>query len=109
MNFEKLTDNEHKILKKIWAFGSDGVTYADIKFWIGMEESTLKTYLKRMTDKGIIVREGSRARYNYKAVLTEEHYIKAVTEAFIKANFNNNAKDLVSYLLKEQLITLEKL
>lgn len=96
---DKVQDSELEILQIFWAAGTP-LPLAELcrrlNSSCGWADSTVKTLLRRMQDKGLVrlVRRGV-----YEALLTESEYRHSSAQALVQRLFNGSAKNLVAALV----------
>ncbi len=97
----KIQDSELEIMHVLWS-SEQPVALARLRKELaekrGWEDSTIKTLLRRLCDKGAAQQAG---RGMYSAVVTEDEYGRWAAKHFIGKVFNNSAKKLVAALLSD--------
>lgn len=102
---EKLQDSELEILQVFWAAG-EPLALSELCRRLytarGWADSTTKTLLRRMQEKGLIqlVRRGV-----YSALVTEEECSRRSAHSLVQQMFGGNAKRLVAALVDEGQLT----
>lgn len=76
------------------------VEMANAKFEKDWKVQTVCTFLTRMEKKGLITIERKRKNSRYVPVLSREAYLKQVFEEVARVYFNNNMKQLRSFVRK---------
>lgn len=76
------------------------VEMANAKFQKDWKMQTVCTFLTRMEKKGLISIERRRKNSRYMAVIPREIYLKQAFEEYAKLYFNDNMKQLRSFVRK---------
>lgn len=92
-----------EIMKIIWSH-SDAVTSAQISDELKSEwkPTTILTFLKRLTDKGILISEKHGKSNCYKAVISENEYKSQQTEEFLKEFHSGSVKNFLAALFGDK-------
>lgn len=103
----KISDAESEVMKVLWA--SDGpMTEREILDKISEDNdwspTTIKTFLKRLYDKGAVNRH-KRGVYFYTPIVTEADFARERTVELLNKVFGGNAKGLVSTMLNNDIIS----
>jgi len=97
----KIQDSELEIMHVLWK-SSKPVALIDIRRELsakcGWEDSTIKTLLRRLCEKGIAKLE---SRGMYSAVVTEAEYNQWSIRHYVGKVFDGSAKKLVASLLSD--------
>ncbi len=99
----KISDSEMEIMKIIWSH--DGaVTSAQISSELETEWklTTILTFLKRLTDKGIISSEKAGKSNCYRALMTEKEYKSQQTEEFLEEFHSGSVKNFLAALFGDK-------
>lgn len=97
---EKVQDSELEILRVFWSAGTP-LPLAELcrrlNSACGWADSTVKTLLRRMQDKGLVrlVRRGV-----YEPLLSEADYSRASAQTLVQRLFDGSAKNLVAALVR---------
>lgn len=95
----QIQDSELEVMQVLWSFDSP-VALSEIRRRLslkcGWEDSTVKTLLRRLCEKGAAKLE---SRGMYSAVVTEAEYNRWSTRHYIGKVFEGSAKKLVASLL----------
>lgn len=98
---EKIQDAELEVMQVLWQAGQP-MTLAEIRRIVsarcGWEDSTIKTLLHRLCEKGAVCLE---RRGVYRAVTTQEAYRSWSAKRLIGKVFAGSAKNLVASLLAD--------
>lgn len=96
----RISDSEMELMQIIWSVGED-VTSAELTERLGRvwKPTTIQTFLKRLTSKGILsVRKEGKTNF-YTAAVTEDEYKREQTEEFLREMHNGSYKSLFASLL----------
>ncbi len=97
----RITDSEVEVMRVLWEGGCE-LPIADIRKTLeknsNWEASTIKTLLRRLCEKGVILATKKEVFY-YKALVSEAEYNEYSTQSLIDRLFAGSAKNLVASLL----------
>jgi BlaI family penicillinase repressor len=97
----KITDSEVEVMKVLWEEGCE-LPMADIRKTLEQsskwETSTIKTLLRRLCEKGVVLATKKEVFY-YKPLVSEAEYNEYTTQSLIDRLFSGSAKNLVASLL----------
>jgi BlaI family transcriptional regulator, penicillinase repressor len=97
----KITDSEVEIMRILWEQGSE-LPIAQIRKKLEKtskwEASTVKTLLRRLCDKGVVLATKKEVFY-YKSLVSELEYNEYTTQGLIDRLYSGSAKKLVASLL----------
>ncbi|MBM6870082.1 BlaI/MecI/CopY family transcriptional regulator [Pseudoflavonifractor phocaeensis] len=98
---EKIQDAELEVMKVLWSLPQP-VSLAELRRILsarcGWEDSTVKTLLRRLCEKGAVRLE---RRGMYRAVITQAEYRRWSARHLVNKVFNGSAKKLVASLLSD--------
>lgn len=101
---EKLTDREVDVMMAIWNSTYDPVPTGEILRHINRAKrnslQTLQVVLRRLCEKGVIECEKGRQTNLYRALITEEDYLKFASDNFVQHHFHNSPRNLVFSFLR---------
>lgn len=105
-----LTASEERIMQILWeqhgAFLKDIIAaYPPPK----PHQNTIATFLKIMVDKGYVITESYGRTYKYLPKIEQNTYSKNRIKQFIDKYFKGSTPDVVSFMVKEQAISIEEL
>lgn len=104
-NAEKIQDAELEVMQVLWS-ASQPVPLIEIRRALadkcGWEDSTVKTLLRRLCEKGAVALE---RRGMYRAVLTQGEYSRWSARRLVGKVFEGSAKKLVASLLSDGQLT----
>ncbi len=97
----KITDSEVEVMRVLWEAGCE-LPIADIRKILekssGWESSTIKTLLRRLCNKGVVLSTKKDVFY-YKPLVSEAEYNEYTTQNLIDRLYEGSAKNLVASLL----------
>lgn len=103
-----ITDGEHAVMKVLWDKGV--ATMPEILDCLPGQRGTQKTLLIRLIQKGAIVSEENKARFNtYTPAVSEEEYIANARKLFLQKVFDGSAERMLLNFVKEENISAESL
>lgn len=103
---QTMSDSEKEIMKIIWEHG--GTIYiAELlekaeKLDKGWKRTTIRTFITRLAEKGLIIatRQGRMSKYT--AAITEEEYLSGQAQSFVNEYFDGSVKHLLTSLFGQQ-------
>ncbi len=97
----KITDSEVEVLRVLWEAGRE-LPIADIRKTLERtskwETSTIKTLLRRLCEKGVVLATKKEVFY-YRPAVSEAEYNDHTTQSLIDRLYSGSAKNLVASLL----------
>lgn len=97
----KITDSELEVMRVLWKADYE-LPIAEIRkaleetsMW---ETSTIKTLLRRLCEKGVVLATKKEVFY-YKALVTQTEYNEYSTQSLIDRLYSGNVKNLIASLL----------
>ena len=97
----KITDSEVEVMHVLWEAGRE-LPIVDIRKTLeqtsNWETSTIKTLLRRLCEKGVVLAT-KRDVFYYKPLVSEDEYNEYTTQNLIDRLFSGSAKNLVASLL----------
>lgn len=97
----KITDSEVEVMRVLWEADSE-LPIADIRKNLEQtskwETSTIKTLLRRLCEKGVVLATKKEVYY-YKPLVSEVEYNEYSTQSLIDRLYAGSAKNLVASLL----------
>jgi len=110
-NVEKISDAELEVMKVIWAKNAP-TTYAQVRAVLGgmggWDTSTIRTLIRRLVEKGVLLQE-KKDVYYYTANISETEFINARTKEFLHKVYGGNAKHLISTMLSPDVLSPDEL
>lgn len=105
----KISNAEVVVLRVLWA-NAEPLSMADIREQLSKssewDASTMKTLIRRLCEKGVIVQE-KRDVFYFRALVSEQHYNDYMTQSLIDRLFGGSAKNLVASLLGNKKLAPE--
>ena len=105
----KITDSELEVLRILWE-SKEELTISEIRRTLekrsNWETSTIKTLLRRLCDKGVVLATKKEVYY-YKSLVSEGEYNEYTTQRLIDHIFSGSAKNLVASLLGSKKLNKE--
>ena len=97
----KITDSEAEIMRVLWEAGCE-LSISEIRKILeeksNWETSTIKTLLRRLCEKGVVLAT-KREVFYYKPLVSEAEYNEYSTQSLIDRLFAGSTKKLVASLL----------
>ena len=97
----KITDSEVEIMRVLWNSNQE-LPISEIRKTLeqtsSWDISTIKTLLRRLCDKGVVLRNKREVIY-YKPLVSEAEYNEYSTQNLIDRLYSGSAKNLVASLL----------
>ena len=97
----KITDSEAEVLRILWESGSE-LSITDIRKQLeqksSWDASTIKTLLRRLCEKGVVLALKKEVFY-YKPLVSEAEYNEYTTQSLIDRLYAGSAKNLVASLM----------
>ena len=114
MDMKKLTRAEEDIMQIIWEIGP--CTVGDIRNHIREESgekkpphSTISTMVRILDEKGFLSHQAYGRTFVYSAAVTKAEYSKQSLKKLVQDYFGGSMNRLVSFLIKEDDISLDEL
>lgn len=97
----KITDSEVEVMRVLWEAGRE-LPISDIRKTLEQtskwESSTIKTLLRRLCEKGVVLATKKDVFY-YTPLVSEAEYNEYTTQSLIDRLYSGSAKNLVTSLL----------
>ncbi len=97
----KITDSEVEVMRVLWETKNE-LPLADIRKTLekrsDWETSTIKTLLRRLCKKGVVLATKKEVYY-YRPLVSESEYNEYTTQTLIDRVYSGSAKNLVASLL----------
>lgn len=106
---EKLTKAEEEIMHIVWKL--ERCTVRDIINELGIKiaHSTVSSVVRILEKKGFVSHKAYGKTYEYFSIVEKETYSKNRLQGFIQNYFSGSFKDMVSFLVKEENLSIEEL
>lgn len=108
---ERITDSELEVMRVLWsakkALNMTAILEAltERGDW---EESTIRTFVRRLIKKGAVMQE-KREVYYYSPLVTQEEYGDYSTRLLINKLYNGKSKNLIAALVSNESFTDEEI
>jgi BlaI family penicillinase repressor len=106
---QKISDSELEVMRVLWS-ERQAVTLTEIRKTLSenckWEDSTIKTLLRRLHDKGVLKQE-KRDVYYYSPLVSEEEYEEYTTQTLINKLYHGSAKNLIASLVSSNKLSQE--
>jgi len=97
----KITDSEVEVMRVLWEADRE-LTISDIRKSLeqssSWESSTIKTLLRRLCEKGVVL-AAKRDVYYYRSLVSEKEYSEYTTQKLIDRLYGGSVKKLVASLV----------
>ncbi|WP_157950127.1 BlaI/MecI/CopY family transcriptional regulator [Vallitalea okinawensis] len=115
LQINKISDSELEVIKVLWesqcSMSAIEIT-EKLNKNMGWENSTVRTLIRRLNQKGFLVQEkkentqmGRKKVFYYLSAVSQEEYMKETTREFVKKTYRGNAKNLVASLFQNKLLS----
>ena len=105
----KITNSELEIMRTLWKAEAE-LSVTDIRKAListsEWENSTIKTLLRRLCEKGVVMAT-KRDVFYYRAMVSEKEYNEYSTQSLIDRLFSGSAKNLVASLLGSRMLAAD--
>lgn len=105
----RISDSEWEVMKIIWdnpnctaGFVIDSLK--DLKEW---KPKTIKTLIKRLTDKGVLSFEPDGREYKYYSLISEKQCVKLERESFLQRVYRGSKKAMLLNFIDENDLSEE--
>jgi len=105
---EKISDAEMEVMRVIWAMGTPMTSaqfYENLTNDKKWTQSTMLTFLARLTQKGVLTTTKNGKANTYRAVITEDEYRQIETKKFIESVHGGSMKSYLAALFDSKDIT----
>jgi len=111
---QKLTKAEEEIMHLIWGLGPCTVSQildkiVALKGGKKPPHSTISTLVRSIEEKGFLDHKAYGRTYEYFPIIQKETYSRTHIKSVLKNYFDNSPKQLVSFLVKDQDLSLAEL
>lgn len=103
----RISDAEFAVMKILWDAGGPVTTGAICKMLseqLSWDRSTVRTLLKRLTEKGAVEEQSAQVRC-YLPAVSEQEYREAQTRSFLDRLYDGSVKNLVASLVQNEGLT----
>jgi BlaI family penicillinase repressor len=105
----KVSDSEVQVLQVLWSAGeaiTERFILDELQKESAWNQQTIKTFLKRLLDKGAVRRE-KREVFYYSAVLSRADFARSRTEELVRTVFGGDARSLLATMLHSDILLEE--
>lgn len=99
----QISDAEWDVMEPIWAVGA--CTAADVirqlRATHDWNQSTIRTLLARLVEKGALAYDVDGSRYIYRAAVTRERCVRLESRSFLEKAFGGDVTALVAHFVEE--------
>ena len=107
---EKLTNKEEEIMRVLWKLKKAFVKEVVAKLPIPKPHyNTISTIIRNMEEKGFVNHQAFGKTHQYYPAISKEEYRKMFMHKTIQNYFENSYKNVVSFLAKEEKISVDEL
>jgi BlaI family transcriptional regulator, penicillinase repressor len=106
-NISRISQAEFEIMKILWRAAepvSTGDIYNELSEQMGWDRSTVRTLLKRLTEKGAVTTKKLKV-LSYLPAISEKEYCDVQTKSFVERLYGGSATRLVSSLVENYDLT----
>ncbi|MBE5962748.1 MAG: BlaI/MecI/CopY family transcriptional regulator [Lachnospiraceae bacterium] len=102
---EKISDAEFEVMQVIWKEGRP-MTPGEVMEHVSKEKewkySTLKTFLARLVQKGLLACESGRVN-TYRALVSQKEYKRSETKKFLNSIHKGSLRSMLASLCKDDI------
>ena len=99
----QISDSEWDVMEPIWAVGA--CTAADVirqlRATHDWNQSTVRTLLARLVEKGALAYDVDGSRYIYRAAVSRERCVRQESRSFLEKAFGGDVTALVAHFVEE--------
>lgn len=106
-NTGRISQAEFEVMKILWRTDgpvSTGDIYSELSKEMGWDRSTVRTLLKRLTEKGAVTTQKLKV-LSYLPAISEKEYTDEQTKSFVERLYGGSATRLVSSLVENYDLT----
>ena len=106
----KITETDWRIMETLWK--SPNQTIGDIKTALsdtGWSESTIKTLVRRLVQKGVVKADNSGGHFLYTPLVSEEDCQRKETHHFLSRIYHGSVKMMMANLASQSKLTEEEI
>ena len=103
---QNISDTEWKVMELLWK--RPMLTIGEIKQGLkdsGWSDSTIKTLVRRLTQKGAVGIDDSQGQFRYYPVIREEESKRKETNQFLQRIYHGSLKMLMANLVPDSKLT----
>lgn len=106
-----ITDAEWEVMKVLWA-GSPKTASEIVQALEGSRDwnpKTVRTLIKRLTEKGAVGYEADGRVYLYHPAVQEEECVKSETQSFLKRVYGGAMRPMLAHFIRDEQLSREDL
>lgn len=106
-----ITDAEWEVMKVLWA-GSPRTANEIVQALEGSRDwnpKTVRTLIKRLTEKGAVGYEADGRIYLYHPTVQEEECVKSETRSFLKRVYGGAMRPMLAHFIRDEQLSREEL
>ena len=106
---ETMTGREAQVMDAVWRLGDATAEQVRQVLPLPLHDSTVRTLLRVLEEKGYLCHERRGKAYVYRAVIARQKAQRRVLRSVLARFFGGSAEDLVLRLIEDERITPEQL
>lgn len=109
--YPSLSDADHAVMEILWRDGEvdSAAVVKELMNMFGWSRQTVRTYLKRLIDKGLVAtRQKNKRDYIYYPIVTKQQYGVDTTSTYLNKYFKS-LSHMVSGLIQNENISKDEL
>jgi BlaI family penicillinase repressor len=107
----RISPTEWEVMEMVWRRGT--VTAAEVISSLGAarewNQSTVRTLLARLVEKGTLRFEANANRYVYRAAITRQCCVRQESRSFLDKIFGGDVNSLLAHFVRESGVSAEEL
>lgn len=106
-NVSRISQAEFEVMKILWSAGgpvSTGDIYQELLKELGWDRSTVRTLLKRLTEKGAVTAHKLKV-LSYLPAISEKEYCDEQMKSFVERLYGGSATRMVTSLVENYNLT----
>ncbi len=110
-NIPHITDAEWEVMKVLWA-GAPRTANEIVQMLEGARDwnpKTVRTLIKRLTEKGAVGYEADGRIYRYYPLVQEEECVKSETRSFLKRVYGGAMRPMLAHFIRDEQLSREDL
>ena len=107
----RVTDAEARVMKVLWARSPQSAAEVidALTEETGWNHRTIRTLLRRLTDKGAVSIAPKGRAYSYTPVLTRERHIRSESRNFLARVFGGSPLSAMAHFVEDECLSSEEL
>ena len=106
--YPDMSDADSRIMEILWRDGetSSAAILKEIEDTLGWSRQTVRTYLKRLMDKGLAgARESKKRVFGYYPLVSREDYAADKTGSVLNSLYNGSLSHMVAGIVKNETVS----